>query len=281
MKHLIRTTTFLALVALTVAPAMAQRGGGAGGGRGGAGGGRGGAGGPGGGMRANADMIMLGLLRQEAIQEEIEMSPDQIEKIEEIGEGMRGERPDMSRLRDASQEEREKLFAEMRTKMEEQMKAARENVAKVLSSGQQMRLNQIAIQLMGTAALSDPKVIEKLNITDAQKEEMEKIREETRTSFRELFTSGDRDQIREKMAEAREQEQEKVMGVLTAEQKTQFEELKGEPSEAVAAMQSQGGRGGFGAGLSARGGDRGGAAGGRGGRGNRGGERTRPEADTE
>lgn len=278
MKHLIRTTTFLALMALTVAPAVAQRGG-----RGGAaGGGRGGAGGPGGGMRANADMIMLGLLRQEAIQEEVEIMPDQVEAIQKIGEDMRGERPDMSSLRDASQEEREKMFADMRTKMEEQMKKARESVQEILLPEQLTRLNEIAIQLMGTSALSDPKVVEKLKITSAQKEEMEKIQEETRASFRELFSSGDRTQIREKMTEAREQEQGKVMGVLSAEQKAEFEKLKGEPSEAVKAMQAQGGRGGVGGFGGRPGGDRGGDRGGRGGRGgDRGGERTRPEADTE
>ncbi len=265
MKPVIRTCTFLALVALAVQPVLAQ-------GRGP----RGGRGGPGGGgFRPSAEMMMLGLLRSDAIQEEVQIRPDQVEDITKANEESQGERPDMSRLRDASPEEREKMMIEMRAQMEERTKKVREAVQEILEPEQLTRLNEITLQLMGTAALTDPKVVEKLEITDKQKEQMAAIQEETRSSFRELFQGGDREQIREKMTEARKQEQEKLMNVLTEEQQADFKAMQGEPSEAVAEMQSSGGAFGAFGGRGGRGGDRGGR-GGRGGdreRGDRGGER--------
>ncbi len=274
MKLLLTLSTALAVMAISIQPAFSQ--------------GRGGRGGPGGGgMRGNSDMMLLGVLSNEAIQEEAEIMPDQQEAIKELVEGMRGERPTLSGFRDASPEEREKMFADMRSQMEERMKKAREKVQEILLPEQLQRLNEIVIQLMGTAALSDSKVVEKLNITEEQTKKMDEIREETRNSFRELFQGGDRENIRERMTEAREKEQEKVMDVLDSEQKDKFEEMKGKPSEAVKAMQSGGfgGRGGPQGGFGGRG--RGGEAGGRGGFGGRGrggegggrGGRPRPEAE--
>ncbi len=287
MRLLFCAATFVALCAMTLQPVTAQRPGG----RGGPGGfgGRGGPGGGLGGMQPSSDMMILGLLRNEAVMEEVDIMPDQREALQKVAEQVRGgERPDFSRFRDATAEEREKLAEEMREQLAERMNAAKESIQEVLEPAQLKRLNEIVIQLMGSRALSDPKVIEKLGISSEQTKQMEEVRQSSRESMRDLFQGGGREEIRERMAEAREKEEASLMEILTSEQQTKFKELKGEPSEALETMQARGfgaggqvggGRpGGFGGqpgrrpeggfrgrgGDERRGGDRGGARGGRG-----------------
>lgn len=248
MKKRIALVAALLVAVATSPSAEAQRGrlpGGAMGGRGG--------------PQMSADMMMLGLLRNDAVRDEVDIMPDQQEALVKAAEEMQGERPDFSRMRDLSQEERLEMLQDLRKQMEERVAKMRDAVEQILLPEQLERLNEIVIQLMGTGALNDPKIAEKLKLTEEQKEKMQEVREDARASMRDLFRGGDRENMREKMSEAREQEQEKIMEVLNSEQRQQFEEMQGKPSEAVKQMR-EGRRGGFGG----RGGGRGGRGGGRG-----------------
>ena len=294
LKTMLLTAAATAMVAVPVASAQDDGDGGSrrdrGGFRGGPGGGGPGGGGPGGGGRFGGGMRggpggqggggmrggqaggmdpTLMLLMSAEVREEIGLDAEQGAALKKLSESLRPERPDAD-FRSMSNEERTEFFESMRTKMQEKAKEAKEQLQDVLFPGQMKRLNELAIQRMGLAALNNPEVAEKLKITDEQKAEMEAARSSVRDKMREMFAGRsdgerpDREKMMEAFKTAQKDTEAKMMDVLTAEQKSQLDEMKGEPFE----FKDQGFRGG----------DRGGDRGGRFGRGgDRGGDR--PEGD--
>lgn len=285
-----RTTTGLLAVALMsfmVSDVMAQGrrpgGGQPGGGRGGpggfgqrggpGGGGFGGRGGPGGPGQASLNATMFRVLRVDEVKLELELLPDQEEaigKLMEQSEQERGERPNVN-FREMSEEERSEAFAKMREQFEnarqereKRLEEMSEQLEQVLLPQQMGRLTEIAIREMGLGALSDKTVAADLKISDAQQKELEEVREQIgqdmRSKMQELFRSGDRDAMREAFAKMRETSEQKVLAVLSSDQREKFEEMKGEDFE-----MPEGNRGGFGG--------RGGPGGGRGPGGDDGGRR--------
>lgn len=273
-----RTTRFaililtLAIVAVTAGDVMAQ---GRGGGRGGFGGGRGGfgrggfgggRGGPGGGVSA------FQLVQIEEVQKELDLIADQIAGIEKANETLaeqRGERPD---FRNMSDDERNEYFTKTQQQQEEMDLTVK---MEILLPDQSSRLDQIILQIRGLAALTSDDIVAKLSITDDQKTQFETIQEERQTSIQEKFQeardSGDFAAMGDATTKIGEEADEKMLAVLTTEQKTQFEEMKGK-----AFQMPQRGRGGFGGRRGGGGGfgggggrGRGGRGGGRGGRGGR------------
>lgn len=245
------------LVALSVTPSFAQ------GGR--RGGGPGGPGGMGmmGGMRGGGDLALLGLMRVEEVQKEIDMMPDQVAALDKLSESLRGERPDFRAIRDASEDERQEMMEKFRKSQEELGKKATEQLEELLLPEQLDRLRQISLQQQGSGAFSDKRVIEKLKITEEQQEKirerMMELGEEMREEMRELFQSGDREKMGEVMGKMREKQLEEAKKILSSSQRSQFEEMLGKPFE-MPQRPMFGGRGG-------RGGQQGGGRGGRGGRG--------------
>ncbi|PNY36908.1 hypothetical protein [Rhodopirellula sp. MGV] len=260
MKQLSMALLCAAILSMIATDASAQRGG-----RGGfPGGGPGGPGGFGGGMGGGG---VLGLLRIDEVKEEIDLLPDQAAAVEKINEG----RPEMERPdRNGGGFDREAMaerFEKFRGEMEAFNTKATEQLEEVLDPAQMERLQQIEVQVAGIQALQIERVAKALELSDADKKKIEETtnegRQELFANMREMFQSGDRDSIREKMQTAQKDLEDKVMGLLTSEQKKQFEELKGKPFEMPE-------RGGFGRGGRGQGGP--GGAGGFGGRGGRGGD---------
>ena len=216
-------------------PGRGQRGGGFGGGPGGPGGF--GGGGP------------LGVLRDEQAREELGITDDQMQKIQDIqrrqGERMR----DMfSGLRDLSDDERRERFADLREKMQEQQEELQKEVDEVLLPQQRDRLKQISLQQRmrfgAQNALASPDIAKELGITDEQLETLQSVAREAE------------EDLRRKTEELREEAKQKVLGVLTADQKAKLERLIGEPAN-LSSGQRFGGQG-FGGGRGGQGGGRGG-----------------------
>ncbi len=211
MKRLGQITAALVVVALASGPARAQQRGGGGGGFGG---------GP------------MFLLNQKSVQEELKLTDDQVKKIKELSDK---QRESFRGLRDLSQEERRK-------KMTENTKANEKAVAEILKPAQVKRVKQISLQQRGAGALRDAEVAKSLNLTDEQKDKLKTIQEETR-AVRGTGQRGDRsEEAQKKRAEARKATNEKLMGVLTAEQKTKLKELMGEPFKGEITRPQAGGR---------------------------------------
>jgi hypothetical protein len=173
-------------------------------------------GGGGGGFGANP-MMLLG---QESVQQELKMSEDQISKVKAHQEKSLGSFRDFGNL---SQEERQK-------KMQEIAQENEKFLGEVLKPEQKKRLDQIALQQRGGDALTDPKVQTALGITDDQKEKIKAIQEDFRKTLGDLRSAGgggDRAEMAKKMQEMRTANSEKMLKLLTDDQKKKWEEMAG------------------------------------------------------
>jgi len=216
--------------------------------------GRGGPGGRGGGMFGGGGMSASMLLRFEQVQKEIDLSEEQKGKLTKIGESLRNSmRERFSGLRDLSQEDREKKFAEIRKEMEEQTKKLEKQINDELLPHQIDRLKEIRIQVLGSRALADEEVAKALKITEKQKADIEKgsnaSREEIRALFSgmgELSAEERREKfagIREKMEKMRKDAGEAGLKVLTDGQRKQFDKMKGKEFKLdFSQMRGRGGR---------------------------------------
>ena len=196
----------------------------------------------------------LQLLSVEAVQKELGLEPAQIEAITKLRDELRpmrgggkGKAPEASNripadwyfVQAQAQPGQRGQFTpeqieEFRKQAAERAKVEKTKLAEILLPNQLKRLNEIYIQQLGTRAFDDEDVATALSITAEQKASLAKIREEQGAAMRELFAAGgegDREAARAKFAEMRKANDEKLLAVLTADQKTKFEELKGKPFE--------------------------------------------------
>ena len=91
---------------------------------------------------------------------------------------------DFQAIRDMSEEERNKKFAELRTKGEEVGKQIDAKVEKALDATQMKRLKQLQIQFEAAAAFTRPEVVAKLALTEDQKTQIKKIQDDAGTQVR-------------------------------------------------------------------------------------------------
>ena len=191
--------------------------------------------GPGRGMgRMGGGISSAMLLRQEAVQQELALSAAQVGEIGKLPEAAP---PGGGNPRDMTDDQR-------RAWMEERIKAQAEEekkVATILDAKQAARLKQIRIQALGGRALMDEAVVKELGVTEDQ---IGKARE----AMMELMQGGPGGNP----AEMRQKLIDKMNTILTAEQKTKLEALKG-PAFDVSKLQMRG--------PGAGGGRRGGGAG--------------------
>lgn len=178
----------------------------------------------------------LMLLGQKSVQEELKLTPDQIQKVEAAGAK---QRESFQGFRDLSEEERTKRFQEM-TKENEKF------VAENLKPDQAKRLNQISLQRQGAGSLADEKVAKELNLTDDQKVKIKDILEDSRNQIQELFQGGFNEEARTKSQEIRNAATAKALALLTADQKTKWKEMTGEPFKGEIRFGPPGGGGGRG-----------------------------------
>jgi Spy/CpxP family protein refolding chaperone len=216
MRTLCKAALTVAVVALVAGPALAQR--------------------PGGGGFGGFGQGPASLLNNKSVQEELKLTPDQVEKLsapgKKLGEKMR--EINAGGFQNLTDEERQ----ERRKKTEEASKAANDEALKLakdtLKEDQVKRLHQIELQVKGTAAFSDEAVQSALKLTDEQKQDIKKIQEESRKAMGELFQpggGGNREENQKKMQTLRKETQEKIAGLLTADQKKAWKDMTGEPFE--------------------------------------------------
>jgi hypothetical protein len=217
-----KTVCLAALLALLMAvPAMAQRQGRRGGGLGGFG------------------VSKLALVQAEPVQKELELVADQKDQLakvaEEAREGRRGAGGGFDP--NASPEERAKRREEQAARQREIDK----KVDAVLVGPQKTRLNEIYIQALGTAALSNEEVAKELGIgADLQ----EKIATTRREAMQAAFQGGGGGGFNaEDFAKARREADDKVLALLSSEQKEKFEKMKGKKVDFDLNTIGRGGRG--------------------------------------
>ena len=173
--------------------------------------------GRGGGRGFGGDKLFL--LSQKSVQDELKLDAEQVAKVAQLSAAREAARQNTQNL---TREERRKQF-------EEQAEANDKAVAEFLNEDQARRLQQISLQQRGARAFDDPEVAEALMLTDEQKGRIATIQEDARTQMRSLFQGGNRDQAVGQFEALRRATTQKVTDLLTAEQKTKWKELLGEP----------------------------------------------------
>jgi Spy/CpxP family protein refolding chaperone len=173
------------------------------------------------GQMGGPQAIRMNMLSIPKVQENLKLSDEQKGKIEAIVEKLRSERQSaFADFQNASDEERQKKFAEL----QEKAKTSGEEAGKVLSKEQLERLDQIGLQALGANALADERVASELKLTDEQKAKLMGVRQEMFAKMQELG----REAPQEKRAELRKETNDKALAVLTDEQRTQFAKMQGE-----------------------------------------------------
>jgi Spy/CpxP family protein refolding chaperone len=197
---------------------------------------------------------LLGSVNDANVQKELELLDDQVEKLRDlqrkIGEARRESFQGVSfrELQQLPEDERRAKFEEMRTKSDEKRKELEKEAENILLPSQVERLKQINIQNQlrsrSTAdVLASSELKAELNLTDAQIEELKKAQEEAQA------------ELRKKLERVQEEAREKVLSVLTPEQRAKIKKLMGAKIEfSPPQFGGFGGRGQGGRGQ--RGGDR-------------------------
>ena len=216
-------------------------------------------GGFGGGM--NSPFMLVAIAE---VQKELNLTDEQVGDLKTLGDELREEmRPLFAGGfggRDQSEEER----AKQREKMAESMKKVNDKfqpkLDKILEAAQRDRLKQIQIQADGSRAYQNADVVDALKISKEQQDKLAAISKEFGDKQRELFTRGGQgggarpspeeiekgQKQRQELSDARDKQ---LAEVLTADQKSAFEKLKGKPFADLDKL-----RQGFGGGRGAPGG---------------------------
>ncbi|MCW5942972.1 MAG: hypothetical protein KIS66_12115 [Fimbriimonadaceae bacterium] len=217
---ILKTVAIVAVIAMTL-PAMAQGGRGQGGG--GFGGRQGMMMGPGGGG--------IGMLvNRPDVQTELKLTDDQKKKLEAISQKSRDDRRAMMEEMRGGGGDRDAIMEKMRTMQTAQDKAINE----VLTPDQKKRVSELAVQMAGSRYAMTPEGQKALGITSEQKSKLEELQRKQQEAMQGMFErmrngEMDREEMQSTMQKATKVMDEEIAKVLTAEQKTKLEELKGKP----------------------------------------------------
>ena len=184
---------------------------------------------------------IVSLASNEAVQKDLGLSGDVVSKLNTLNDDYRAARTkeyetagiDFQSFGNLSDDERRKVTAKMNdvnTKLNEE---STPKLKELLSADQVKRLKQIRVQEQGGESLTDPDVAAELALTDDQKKKVAEVQADYSRKQRELFgRGGGGGDFQERIAKGRElalARDKQAVEVLTAEQKTKYEALKGSP----------------------------------------------------
>ena len=170
----------------------------------------------------------LGALQRPAVQADLKLTDEQKGKLDEVrqqiiqdGQGI------FQGLQNATPEERAKKLAEFT-----QLQYTK--LGTVLKPEQIKRLREVVLQIDGlVGSIMQPAVGEKLKITDEQRQKVGPILQGYQQARREIFQSiqngGSREEAQKKTAELTKSTDEKIIALLTDDQKKTWKEMSGEP----------------------------------------------------
>src|SRR4029077_11046877 len=117
----------------------------------------------------------VNLLTNKSVQEELKITKEQKEKIDEASKKIQEKyRDDFAKLRDLQGDERREKGAALQKQVTEELTKAAD-----LTSEQKKRYGQIQLQQLGTRAFTTADVQKQLNLTDAQKETIKTVLKES------------------------------------------------------------------------------------------------------
>ncbi|HEY3967709.1 MAG TPA: hypothetical protein VGM05_24320 [Planctomycetaceae bacterium] len=170
-------------------------------------------------MVAEEGAVEVLLLRQQTIQKELKLTPDEIEKIHDHGE-MQWEKAQSAHVLGAA--ERNRKFAEMTRENEKFVK-------ETLTKEQHKRLHQITLQMAGLLCVTRPEIASKLNLTADQKKQAHELQKEARRDAEEVIHSTKKAERHEKLRELHKTSLKSINELLTDEQEAIWSEMIGPP----------------------------------------------------
>lgn len=195
------------------------------------------------------------LIRNEAVQTELGLNPDQATKVndlvteyhEEWRQQMQAADGELRGDRDGANEDRQHRSVESRSRRAEIAKTVnakfRAKLAQILEAAQQTRLHEIAIQVSGVAAFHDADVVKELGLTKAQQDQLAAVHQECADKISDLWhqeANGERSERFARMREIRQEELAKSTEVLTKEQQDKFATMKGKPLDVTGLRHTHG-----------------------------------------
>jgi hypothetical protein len=226
---------------------------------------------------------IIGLAGNPAVQKEIGLEGEAVDKVQKIAMSFREEMMSAmqeaglggpggggpggggrGQFQDLKPEERQAKMREMGEKRNEIMKKLNEKfmpqLKESLSGPQVERLQQINLQVAGSQALAGPGLVKSLELTSEQQEKITGINHDFQKKQQELaggFGRGggggappDFEAMRERMQKVQalvKERDAKAVEVLSSEQQEKYAKMKGKPFDvAQLQMGPGGGRGGFG-----------------------------------
>lgn len=196
--------------------------------------GGGGGGGEGRGVRLPG---VAGLMSNEAVAAELELSEEQQTQIASLTETLQAEGAGvgeiLGQLREADESEQEKLREQLATLQTGLESKAKDALKEILHEEQMTRLQQINWQQSRESPLLTDEVAAFIALTDDQRTQLKGVSEELSAAM-ESAERSERRTIRETF-------NEKFLAVLTEEQQTQWTALLGEPFEMPAPTRGGGG----------------------------------------
>lgn len=156
------------------------------------------------------------LFANETVQKDLALTDEQKASIKKINDDFR------SSLSGLSGEDR-------RSKMTELRKGVEEKIDAVLDDKQKARIKEIRLQVQGPGALSTKEVADALKLSDDQVTKIKDLTKSLSDARREAFQGGGggNSDAREKLAKLRTETNEKILALLTSEQKASFEKMQG------------------------------------------------------
>lgn len=163
------------------------------------------------------------LLRTREVQTELKLEDDKTKKLDEINA--------------EANRERSRLSAEYSAKMRELNQKSERDALGLLSDAQRQRAEQLKLQRQGTRAFATTEVAEKLGLTPEQRTAIGKLTGRT-SSFgggrvqnpNPNTTAEERlQQARDEAAKRTAENREKILALLTPEQRAKWSEMTGEP----------------------------------------------------
>jgi Spy/CpxP family protein refolding chaperone len=167
------------------------------------------------------------LVASEQVQAALKLSDEQKAKATEISEQFRDDRRQL--MQDSGGD-----FASVREELQKLASETTDKLMAVLDETQGKRLNEIYLQANGPAVLSDEKVQAALQVTADQKAKLDEVRQANAEAAQEAFQNAQdlsQEERRERFTKMRTEANEKLLAVLTAEQREQFGKMQGEKIE--------------------------------------------------
>jgi hypothetical protein len=179
-------------------------------------------------LRKEGGVLAVRMLQDARVQTELGLSSEQASQVLAlVHEARQKHRPKGSGPRGQRMGRGGAIWARMTAVAGEVLEGL--NKANVLTPEQQARLRQILWQNRGPAAFLDPVLHEALGLSEAQKRAIQATIEDHRRQIMQLGRGPAGNA--ERTTAIRRQGLDKVLSLLSAEQKQRWEELKGKPFE--------------------------------------------------